>query len=222
LAKNAPSVIKSLKKESKEYYSKFKDYLDILWVPYIEDNTLFSTLPYVNNSIWKISLSDKESVSKWFSCNYLSTSLWEQKEIPMSSFSIDMDKITELLKEKNINIKNKDKLDLYFVALWDEAKKVVLPLSLDARKSWINTSVSLWTPSIKEQMLKANKSWANFVVIVWVMEARNGIFQLRDVEAGTQMDINKNDLISFIIDEIWIEKLNFYDPTNDLIKNDII
>jgi len=218
LAQSAPSIIKSLKKDSKEYYSKFKQYLDILWVPYIEDKSLFSMLPYVNNSIWNIFVSDK-NVSEGYSCNHLSILLWEQKETSMSSFYINIDKIIDILKEKQINIKNKDKLDLYFVQLWDEAKKIVLPLSLEARNAWINTSVSLWTPSVKEQMLKANKSGAKFLVIVWVMEARNGIFQLRDLEAGTQTEINKDDLISFVIGKIWKDKLDFYEPSKDLLQN---
>ena len=40
-----------------------------------------------------------------------------------------------MLKEKNIEIRDKDKIDLYFVQLGDEAKKAVLPLSLAARKA---------------------------------------------------------------------------------------
>jgi len=38
-----------------------------------------------------------------------------------------------MLKEKHVSIKNKDKIDLYFVQLGDEAKRVVFPLSLEAR-----------------------------------------------------------------------------------------
>jgi histidyl-tRNA synthetase len=47
---------------------------------------------------------------------------------------------------------------LFFVQLGDDAKKIVLPVSLQARDAGINTVVSLGTPSMKEQMLKANRS----------------------------------------------------------------
>jgi len=40
LASQSPSIIKFLKKDSKAHYEKFKEYLDILEVPYKEDHTL--------------------------------------------------------------------------------------------------------------------------------------------------------------------------------------
>jgi histidyl-tRNA synthetase len=101
--------------------------------------------------------------------------------------------------------------------LWDDAKKVVLPISLKARESGINTVVSLWTPSMKEQILKANRSWAKYIVIVWFMEAKNWIFQVRNVEAGTQEEIKKEELIDYIIDKIGKDSLDFYCPARDLL-----
>ncbi|MDX8406298.1 MAG: hypothetical protein R8K50_09160 [Mariprofundus sp.] len=60
LAKSAPSMIKFLKKDSKNHYAKFKDYLDLLKVPYEEDHTLVSKYDYATNSIWafKNTISD--------------------------------------------------------------------------------------------------------------------------------------------------------------------
>jgi histidyl-tRNA synthetase len=38
LADSAPKIIKFLKKDSKAHFLKVKEYLDLLEVPYIEDN----------------------------------------------------------------------------------------------------------------------------------------------------------------------------------------
>ena len=100
------------------------------------------------------------------------------------------------------------------------SKKVVLPLSLQAREAGINTVVSLWTPSMKEQMLKANRSGARYVVMVWLMEARNGLFQVRDQVAGTQAEVKKDDLIEYIISKVGADKLDFYCPAKDLVTNE--
>ena len=43
-------------------------------------------------------------------------------------------------------------------------------------------------------MLKAQRIGAKFVVIVGVMEARSGKFQVRNMEAGTQAEIKKEEL----------------------------
>lgn len=96
---------------------------------------------------------------------------------------MDIFHVVDILRSKDIKIKNKDRIDLYFVQLGDEAKKVVFPLSLEARRKGINTLTSLGTPSIKEQMLKAQRIGARFVVLVGLMEARNGVFQVRNADA---------------------------------------
>lgn len=137
-----------------------------------------------------------------------------------AGFAIDSMKLIEILREKNISIRNKDKIDLYFVQLGDEPKRAVLPLSLEAREKGINTMTSLGTPSIKEQMLKAQRIGARFVVLVGVMEARNGVYQLRDIQAGTQEEMKKEDIIDHVIEKIGKENLDFYEPSKDLIQNE--
>lgn len=219
LANKAPVISKSYKKDSKAEIIRLKDYLEILWFDYELDETLFGDYDFNDWMIWEITLKDDtEALAKWYWYNDLSNLMWELKEIPWSWFWVDVFKIVDILVKSDIAILDKDKLDLFFVQLWDEAKKVVLPLSLKAREAWINTSVSLWTPSMKEQMLKANRSQATYVVMVWVMEARNWIFQVRNISDGTQEEVTKDELIDYIIWKIWKDSLDFYDPSKDLLK----
>ncbi len=161
---------------------------------------------------------DKNILARGYWYNELSILLGESKEIAWSWFWVDILKLINSLKSKNICIKNKDKLDLFFVQLGDDAKKVVMPLSLKARNAGINTAVSLGTPSIKDQMLKAQRSWATYVVIVWVMEAKSWVFQVRNNISGVQEEVKKDELIDYIIDKIGSEALDFYDPSRDLLE----
>lgn len=218
LAKSATNITKFYKKDSKKDYLKAKEYLDLLEIEYIEDNTLFGEYDFNDWIIWEIKLkSSNEIIAKWYWYNELSNLMWVNKEIPWSWFWVEVFKIIELLKQKNIAIRNKDTLDLFIVQLWDDAKKVVLPLSMKAREAWIKTAVSLWTPSMKDQMLKAQRSWATYIVMVWMMEAKNWVFQVRNLEAWTQQEVKKDDLIDYIIDKIWDRALDFYEPSRDLL-----
>lgn len=79
---------------------------------------------------------------------------------------------------------------------------------------------SLGTPSIKEQMLKAQRIGSTYVVLVGLMEARNGVFQVRNIPAGTQEEVKKEELIDYIIEKIGKDKLDFYEPSNDLQQNE--
>lgn len=218
LNSSAPSIsAKFLKKDSKEHYAKFKAYLDLLQVPYNEDHTLVWENDFQTNSIWQFISNSWKLIWNGSRYNALSKNIGEAKEIPAVWFYVDTSILIELLKENNIELKNKDKIDLFFVQLWDEAKSVILPLSLKAREAGINTVVSLWTPSMKEQMLKAGRSWARYVVMVWIMEARNGIFQVRDMLDWKQSEVKKDELIDYIISKIWKDNLDFYSPERDLM-----
>ncbi len=218
LNNSVPSIsAKFLKKDSKAHYIKFKEYLDILKIPYTEDHKLVWDKSYQTNSVWQFKSLDWRVIANWARYNALSKNIGEAKEIPATWFMVDTNLLISLLLENNVKLKNKDRIDLFFVQLWDEAKAVILPLSLLAREAWINTVVSLWTPSMKEQMLKAGRVWSRYVVMVWIMEARNGIFQVRDMQDWTQTEIKKEELISYIIGKIGKENLDFYSPERDLI-----
>jgi histidyl-tRNA synthetase len=218
LASQAPSMQKFLKKDSKEHYTTFKEYLDIFWVKYQENHMLTHKLKYYTDIVWKIVYTETgENIVVGGRYDSLAKSLWSPDDIPATGFAVRVEFLIELLQKLDIKIRNKDKIDLYFVQLWEEAKKAVLPLSLEARNRWINTLASLGTPSIKEQMLKAQRIGAKFVVIVGVMEARNGRFQVRNYENWKQEEVKKEELIDYVIERIWKESLDFYQPARDLI-----
>ncbi len=220
LAGSAPVVSKFLKKDSKKYYESLKWYLDDLGIEYVEDGTLFFSENFYTGGIWQFEYENGQILWKWGRYDALAETLWSPKPYGAAGFSVDIMHVIDLLKEKNIAIKNKDKIDLYFVQLWEEAKKVVFPLSLEARERWINTQTSLWTPSMKEQMLKAHRIWAKYVVLVAVMEARSWIFQVRNIELGTQEEVPKEKLIDYIIEKTGEENLDFYEPSRDLVQQE--
>ena len=223
LAQEAPKITKFLKKDSKQHYTKVKEYLDLLWVPYQEDHKLVRGLDYYTHTVWEfVDDSWRSQDAFWWGGRYdmLSKKIWHHEEIPAVWFAMGMERLVDALRDKNINIKNKDKIDLYFIQLWEEAKKIVLPLTLQAREYWINTLSSLWTPSLKSQMKKANRLWARYVVMVWIMEASSWVYQVRDMVEWTQEEVKKDNLIEYIKQKVWDSWLDFYCPANDyIIKN---
>ena len=220
LANEAPKISKFLKKESKEHYAKVKEYLDLLWVPYEEDHKLVRWLDYYCHTVWEFvdnSWRSQDAFGWGGRYDMLSKKIGHSEEIPAVGFAFGMERLVEAITSKWVTLRNKDSIDLYFIQLWDEAKKAVLPLTLQAREAWINTQASLWTPSLKAQMKKANRLEAKFVVMVWVMEVNSWIYQVRDMVAWTQEEVKKDELINYIIGKVWNDNLNFYCPAKDLI-----
>lgn len=221
LNQNAPKFVqKFLKKDSKVHYQKFKEYLKLLEIPFAEDNSIITDDNNQTKSIWEFQLENWEILACGHRHDSIAKNLWEAKEVPATWFWLYTDKVINILIENNLQLKNKDDIDLFFVQLWDEAKKIVLPISIKAREAWINTVISLWTPSIKEQMLKAQKSQSKFVVIVGIMEAKSWIFQVRNQKDWTQVEVKKEELLDYIISKIGKEHLDFYCPVEDLIEKE--
>jgi len=221
LARSAPSIHKFLKKDNKARHETFKMYLDDLGIEYTEDHTFFMREDYYTSTFWQFDDEDGNIVASGWRYDNLAITLGSPKPYGATGFYLDVMHMIDALKWQNISIKNKDQIDLYFVQLGDEAKRVVFPLSLEARARWINTQTSLWTPSMKEQMLKAQRIGSNYVVLVGVMEARNGIFQVRNIPAWTQEEVKKEELIDYIIDKIGQDQLDFYEPSRDLVQGEV-
>jgi hypothetical protein len=65
LNENAPKfAAKFLKKDSKEHYKKFIDYLNLLKVPFIEDNSIVTDDENQTKTIWKFNFENGETIAE--------------------------------------------------------------------------------------------------------------------------------------------------------------
>jgi histidyl-tRNA synthetase len=169
LLKVAPKMTDFLKKESAEFYTKVKEYLDILGVSYVEDYTLVRGLDYYSHTVWEwVDGSGRTQDSFGGGGRYdgLAKVLGHKNEIPAVGFAFGAERLIEAVMDAGVKLKNKDGIHLYFIQLGDDAKKIMLPLSIKARNMGLNSLLSLGTPSLKIQMKKANRLKARFVAIV--------------------------------------------------------
>jgi len=221
----APKMKKFLKKHSKLHLAKFEEYMKMVGLDYEWDDNYFGTKSYYTNTVWEIFEKGTNIVlARGWRYDTLSMALDDElkKEIPATGFSVKVARLIKALRNNNIILENKDKLDLYVVQLWDEAKKEVFPIVQQARKAGINVLASLWTPSMKEQMLKAQRSWAEHIVIVGIMEARNGRWQVRNLAKWTQEEVKKEELLDYIIEKVGRKNLDFYSPMEDLLIEEMV
>lgn len=91
--------------------------------------------------------------------------------MPAVGFALGVERMIEHMQGKGYTVKNKDKIDLYFIQIGEEAKKAALPLSMEAHKRGLNTLSSFGTPSLRAQMKKASRLGASYVAIIGIMEA---------------------------------------------------
>ena len=220
LLKIAPKMTDFLKKDSKEFYEKVKEYLAILKVEYVEDSTLVRGLDYYSHTVWEFvdgSGRTQDAFGGGGRYDGLAKSIGYKTEVPAVGFAFGAERLIEAMMERWVQLKNKDKIHLYIMQLGDDAKKLALPLNIEARRKWLNSLLSLGTPSIKVQLKKANRVWARFVIVIGIMEAKRGICQLKDMDKGTQIEMKLDEVLDTIIAEVWVDALSFYHPSRDFI-----
>lgn len=220
LLKIAPKMTEFLKKDSLEFYNKVKEYLDILGVKYVEDHTLVRGLDYYSHTVWEFvdgSGRTQDAFGGGGRYDGLAKSIGYKTEVPAVGFAFGAERLIEAMIERGVQLKNKDKIHLYIMQLGDEAKKLALPLNIEARKKWLNSLLSLGTPSIKTQLKKANRVGARFVIVIGIMEAKKLVCQLKDMDKWTQVEIPLDKVLDAVIAEVGTEALSFYHPSRDFI-----
>jgi histidyl-tRNA synthetase len=220
LLKIAPKMTDFLKKDSLEFYTKVKEYLDILGVKYVEDHTLVRGLDYYSHTVWELvdgSGRTQDAFGGGGRYDGLAKSIGYKTEVPAVGFAFGAERLIEAMIERGVQLKNKDKIHLYIMQLGDEAKKLALPLNIEARRKGLNSLLGLGTPSIKVQLKKANRVGARFVIVIGIMEAKRGICQLKDMDKGTQIEMPLDKVLDAVIAEVGTDALSFYHPSRDFI-----
>lgn len=214
----APKITDFLKGDSYSFYNRVKEYLDILGITYEEDPTLVRWLDYYSHTVWEFvdgSWRTQDAYGGGGRYDQLSKSIWYKDAVPAVGFAFGAERVIEGMMDSWVKIRNKDMIQLFFISLGDEAKKLSLPLNREALNRGINSLLGLGAPSLKAQLKKANRFWAQYVAIIGVMEAKKRVCQLKDMIRGTQVEMPLTELIPHLITMIGEENLDFYHPSRD-------
>ena len=217
----APKLRDFMKKDSIAYYESTKEYLTILGIDFVEDDTLVRGLDYYSDVVFEcVDNSGRTQDSYCGGGRYddLATNLWSKNPVPAAGFAIGVERLIDSMVESGLTVLNKDTIDLYFIQVGEEAKKLALPLSIQARDMGLNILASFGSPSMKTQLKKANQLKAKYVAIIGIMEARRGVCQLKNMEKGIQKEIKLDELLDHMVEVIGEKNLDFYDPTKELIQ----
>lgn len=217
----APKLRDFMKKDSIAYYESTKEYLTILGIDFVEDDTLVRGLDYYSDVVFEcVDNSGRTQDSYCGGGRYddLATNLWSKNPVPAAGFAIGVERLIDSMVESGLTVLNKDTIDLYFIQVGEEAKKLALPLSIQARDMGLNILASFGSPSMKTQLKKANHLKAKYVAIIGIMEARRGVCQLKNMEKGIQKEIKLDELLDHMVEVIGEKNLDFYDPTKELLQ----
>lgn len=186
---DAPQIIDHLCDECHAHFKEVLEFLDEAEIPYNLNPSLVRGLDYYTKTVFEIVSADKEDSQLALGGGGRYDKLVKLlggKEAPAAGGAFGVERIINLMKAKEIEIKDKENTPVFLAQLGDLAKKKSLKLLEDFRKSKIRIAESFGRDSLKAQLSRADKVNARYTLILGQKEALEGVVIIRDMKSGKQ------------------------------------
>jgi len=196
---DAPQILDHLCDECHSHFKEVLEFLDEAEIPYNLNPSLVRGLDYYTKTVFEIVSANKEDnqVALGGGGRYDKlVKLLGGKETPAIGLAAGIERIVNLMKAREIEIKEKDDAQVFLAQLGDLAKKKSLKLLEDFRKSKIKLAESFGRDSLKAQLSRADKIGARYTLILGQKEALEGMIIIRDMKSGKQSIVKLDKVVS--------------------------
>lgn len=188
----APQIVDWLSETSKAFFMSVLEYLDEVGIPYVLTPTLVRGLDYYTHTVFEL-YEDKENETAQSALggggryDLLIEQLGGQPT-PASGFAIGMERVLQAVQAlpPNDPTKTTGKPIIFFAHLGEQARKRLLKVIEELRKSDIVVRHNLAKSSLKAQLELANKYGATHTLILGQKEVQDGTVLVRNMESGIQ------------------------------------
>ena len=200
---SAPALTNYLTDDSAAYFADVKKYLDILGIPYEVDPNLVRGLDYYNHTAFEIMITGEGFGSITTLCgggryNGLVEDIGGP-ESPGIGFAMSIERLLLALEVKGIEIATENQLDMYVVAMNEEAKAKAVELVAQFRKAGITAEMDYLERKMKAQMKAADRQNAQFVIVLGESELEEQAVNVKTMATGEQQKTAFADLVSYVL-----------------------
>ncbi len=199
IKQKAPSIIDFLCPACSEHFSEVQELLGEREIPFSVDPTLVRGLDYYTRTAFEIKTSElgaQDTILGGGRYDGLAEELGGPRA-PGIGFGMGLDRFILMLEKKQTELSGSKPLDVYLVAIGDKTvqKESWKRLNL-LRQAGFSADMDLLMRSPKNQMKAANRAGARFTVIIGANELEQGVIQLKDMDEGTQVEVEIDQLIN--------------------------
>lgn len=199
LMETAPSLTDFLNEESAAYFEQVKVYLTMLNIEFEVDPNLVRGLDYYNHTAFEI-MSTAEGFGAITTLagggryNGLVAELGGP-DSPGIGYAMSIERLLLAMEAEKIEFPDLTSLDVYLVAMGEEAKKKVTELTFELRQNKISADMDYLDRKVKAQMKSADRLKAKAVIVVGEDELEKQSVMLKDLTTGTQQLVPFTSLI---------------------------
>ena len=196
LTKGAPVLLDYICSDCMEHFEGFKKYLDLLGINYTVDSGIVRGLDYYTKSVFEI-ISGPFTVCGGGRYDGLIEEFGGDP-LPGIGFGLGIERLLIRLDELGVEIPNNELLDLYVVALGDEAKNFCFSLVNKMRNENIKVDIDHMNRGLKPQMKYANKIGCKYTAVLGDNEISCGRVNLKNMATGEQTEVEIDKITEFI------------------------
>lgn len=194
----APSILDSLCTACRTHFRGVLEFLEEVSIPYSLNPYLVRGLDYYNRTVFEFYAEDgKLALGGGGRYDYLAEILGA-KMTPAVGVALGIDRIVNLLKEREVPVESKKKDKVFIVHVGDVARLRAFALIEEFYKSGVKISEALGKDSLQAQMKAADKEGATIALILGQKEVYEKSVIIRDLTTWTQETV----LITKVVEEI--------------------
>ncbi len=198
----APQIVDYLCDECREHFIKVLEYLDKLEIPYNLNPKIVRGLDYYSRTIFEIWPEDEEVRSQ----NALAgggrydnlVSLLGGRPAPACGVAFGLERIINKMKKDNLFPPEKKRFDVFLAQIGIAARKECLKIFENLRREKIKVAEAFSKDGLRQQLEIANKLGVRITLILGQKELVEGTIILRDMENGTQEEINIKNVVAAV------------------------
>ena len=196
---DAPQILDHLCDECHAHFKEVLEFLDEAEIPYNLNPSLVRGLDYYTKTVFEIASTNKGNSQLAIGGGGRYDKLVRLlggKETPAIGGAFGVERLINLMKLEEVEIKENDDTQIFLAQLGDLAKKKSLKLLEDFRKSKIRLAESFGRDSLKAQLSRANKIGAKYTLILGQKEALEEVIIIRDMKSGKQSIVKLDKVVS--------------------------
>lgn len=184
----APSILDSLDEECNAHFEKVKQCLSDMNIPYEINHRLVRGLDYYTHTAFEYKaegIGAIDTIGGGGRYNGLVSDIGGPEQ-PGVGLGLGLERTILLLEHQQTELPNLHEIDVYIVALGDDADREVTKLVYELRKQGIRAERDYQGRKMKAQMKSADRLGARFTAILGDDELARGEIALKDMAKGEQ------------------------------------
>ncbi len=197
--KEAPQLSKYLCSECQNHFARVKKGLDLGGESFQIDSSLVRGFDYYTKTTFEICsplIGAQDAIGGGGRYDGL-VELYGGPPTPGIGFALGLERVTLALEAENSLPQKKETKGIYVVSIDDELRTEAFNILLMLRRSGFQSDMDYTGKSLRGQMKQADKKGARFAIILGPDEIESGTYTVRDLNSGTQENVNKNNLVEF-------------------------